>query len=190
MRKVNWSEVPDTTLLPEGMYRLEIESIDEAVTATPPARLMYKAMYRVAEGAFKGSVLFDNFAIGTPEDPNAKEQATWNTSRAARRLRRLLRGAQVPIVEDVDEMVAVAVGQQFQAVVTVKKDDGKRDPRYAGLERNEIGGYYAPGERAEGPTAPAAPKASASATTVKCGQCGKELPRAEYLTHLNVEHPE
>ncbi len=206
-------EIPDSTLLPDGIYPFDIEGIKE--DQSKAGALMYTATYRVAEGDFVGLPQFDRFNIGSPDDPNADDPETWKRSIGARQLKRLFKAAHVPLGTDVDDMCQAAIGQRFLGVVNQQTDDGVRNPQYKGVVRNQFRGYYAVGERATtnqtatvakhtrpspSPAAPVARPVTAPATkpvkpaakdpTVPCGECGEIVPRRLYMKHVEEKHPE
>lgn len=205
-----WSpeDIPESTLLPDGIYPFDIEGIKE--DQTKKGWLMYTATYRVAEGDFVGMPQFDRFTIGTEDDPNADDPETWKRSISARQLKRLFKAAQVPLSSDVDEMCQAAMGQRFLGVIAQEIDKGERDPKYKGMTRNNFRGYYAVGEReatnvakpapaltrpapraAAAPAVPAAKPTTATKRepTVPCGECGEVVPRRLYMQHVNEKHP-
>jgi hypothetical protein len=105
---------------------------------------MYRAQYSIAEPEpYVGYPQYDYFVIGTADDPQAEDPETWKNSIGARQLKRMFKAAQVPMSDDIDEMCAVATGQQLIAVV------GQQITK-RGTPMNQINGYYALGEREVG----------------------------------------
>jgi hypothetical protein len=128
------------------VYLLSIAGIEE--TANRKGGLMYKAELRVTEPkTFAGSPLYENFSVGTEDDPEAEDPETWKASIGARILKRMFHAAGVEATTNIDAMIAAAEGQSVICLVSRHIDDGKNDPQYKGRERNRIGGWYAPGER-------------------------------------------
>jgi hypothetical protein len=208
-RNFDFTGVPDSNLLPAGMYEVEIESLEERQSKA--GTLMYAGVYRVAEGPHTGTPIFDYFNIGNAEDPNADDPETFKNSIGARQLRRLIKAAGITLGA-FDETITALVGQHVMLSVDQQIDDGKRDPKYKGTIRNRIVGTYSLGEREPGAspakpstlespraattrpgtaTAPAPPKAAVRApkvATVKCGYCKQDVPRAEYVNHVETQH--
>lgn len=209
-RQVDWTDVPDSNILPEGLYVCEIESIEEKQSRS--GKLMYHGTFRVADGVMKGSPLFEYFVIGSDDDPNADQPQTWKAAIGSRRLKAVFRAAQVPDDRDIDNRIAVAVGQRLIAAVQQETDQKKTNAdgspnSFFGNIRNKIGAFYSTAERAAGPTAPAAapaasdpsagnkskPLAKPVSEDVECPYCpsGKnKVNRKEYMGHLKSEHPE
>ena len=162
-RRPPWDDIPDTGMVPDGAYLIQIIDVPEAATkggedaVLPAGCLMYRAVHWIVEPAqFTGMQLFDNFVIGTAEDPEAEDPETWKASIGARLFKQMLKKAQVPFGQDLDEMCLIAVGQQLIAVV------GSQITK-RGTPMNQIRSYYAVGERQVGidASAPAVPKAAA-----------------------------
>lgn len=204
----NFDEIPESSplqVLPENHYAFAIEAITERPTKA--GKLMYEATLRVVDGEYADSPLFENYVIGSDSDPNADDPQTWLKSIGAQRLKRLLKAAGVPTAGgDMDQMIATAVGQHVVALVTIEIDSGKTDERYKGKKRNRLGNVYPKGA---GPAAPAAPVAAAptpramppisgesgtkriaAVPTIKCGSCGTQIPRDEYIRHVETVHPD
>ncbi len=162
-RRPPWDDIPDTGMVPDGAYLIQIIDVPEAATkgaegsVLPAGCLMYRAVHWIVEPAqFTGMQLFDNFVIGTVEDPEAEDPETWKASIGARLFKQMLKKAQVPFGQDLEEMCNIAVGQQLIAVVG-SQITGRGTPM------NQIRSYYAVGERQVGidAQAPAVPKAAA-----------------------------
>lgn len=138
--------IPDSSVVPDGVYLLTIASFEEKQNRK--GGLMYAGEFRVVEPqAFAGSPLYENFSIGTEEDQEAEDPETWKASVGARILKRVFKAAGVEASDDIDDMIAAAEQQHVTAIVARVVDDGKNDPQYKGRERNRITAWYAPGER-------------------------------------------
>ena len=158
--EVNWDEVPDSNLVPDGTYSLTVEDIEETQSAN--GKLMYNASYRIGSPKeFKDMPIFENFVVGTDDDKMGASPATWTGSFAVRRMKQLSKAAQVPFDRSVDNLLLALRGAQFVASVVVDTDDGKKNPQYKGTKRNRITDYYPLGARmpgvAEAPTGPGRP---------------------------------
>ena len=148
-RAVNFDAVPDTGVVDTGMYQVSIAEIEE--TASKNGKLMYNARLEIVEPTdFAGMGVFEAFVIGSDEDPDASQDATWIKSIGARRLKQMLKAAQVPLDNDMDNVVAAAAQQQLVVSVTQEVDDGSRDPQYAGRVRNRISAFYVLGTKEVG----------------------------------------
>jgi hypothetical protein len=164
-RQVNFDAVPDTGVVDPGIYQVAIGELEE--TASKSGKLMYNARIEIIEPTdFAGMGIFESFVIGSDDDPDAQEETTWNKSVGCRRLKQMLKAAQVPLDNDMDNVVAAALQQQLVVSVTQEVDDGSRDPQYVGRVRNRIGAFYQLGHKEVGvapaaPAKPATPKAVA-----------------------------
>lgn len=145
-KNVNWDDVPDSNVVPGGAYLLEISEMEETQTkAENGAKLMYKVTLLTLE-PIQGMMLFENFVIGTDEDPDGDDPKSWKGI-SARRMKAFLKAAQIPLAGDMEEVCETAKGNQFVGKVVVTEDDGTRDPKYKGQLRNRITSYYAIGEK-------------------------------------------
>jgi hypothetical protein len=212
-RSINWDEIPDSTLLPQDLYTFEVDDLTEETSKK--GKLMYRAVFRVTDGNYTGTPLYDYFSIGSDEDPTASEPSTWTNSIGARRMKRLFKATQIPMTSDIDEMVENVKQQRFVASVAQEMDDGLRDPKYKGVKRNRIDGMFPLGTRIAGgngpavaPPAPApaparaaappkpAPAAGARAAkpaaipTVTCPYCKAAIARNGYMQHVTEQHPD
>lgn len=109
---------------------LEIASIERSKTGensqTPGCR-MYVVDFKVVEPKeFKGMFVRDWITVGTAEDPTAKEKSTWKAGRekGPGRLTRLLTRSGTPLLEDDEEWMEQAVGNQVVAPISVRQDGG------------------------------------------------------------------
>lgn len=206
-RQVEWDNIPDGgSALRAGMYELEVDSIEETLTKAKDGvaqRLMYAPIFRVtAPDSSAGTVLRDWYVVGTPDDPEAKKQETWENSIGGERLKRLARTCRVAMVADVDKVLASLVGQKLIASVSEEIDDGTRNPEFKGARRNRIKAIFALGTQPVGPgvqqakrpaAAPiqgaSAPSRAASAPTAPCPYCGDVMPRTQLGVHFAEKHP-
>lgn len=192
-RTVNFDEIPDSTLLPQDMYQLDVEGLVE--TKSKAGNMMYKATFRVAEGPFEGTPIFDYFTIGNTNDPEAVKQETWNEAPGSKRLKRLLKAVMVPFTGDIDQMIEKAVGQRFIGAVEQRTDSNPTDPKYAGVKKNSITAFHPIGTRptssavAGNKPASVAPAVPVS-PTVPCPYCGTTMARSAYSAHVKTMHPD
>lgn len=199
----NFDDIPESTpieVLPENHYLFSIDAIVEQPSKA--GKLMYTATLRVAEGDHEGSPLFERYVIGSDSDPNADDPQTWLSSIGSQRLKQLLKAAGTG-GGDMDQMIATAVGQHVVALVSIEIDSGKADPKYKGTKRNRLGRVYPKGgEPTRATPAAAAPripppisgesgaKRVAAQATIRCGSCMEQVPRDEYLRHVESKHPD
>lgn len=160
-RSVNFDAVPDSNIVPEGVYVVSIETFEE--TASQQGKLMYNARLEIIEPAdLAGMGIFETFVIGNDDDPDASNEDTWVKSIGCQRMKKMLKCANVPLDTDMDNVVAAALQQQLSVSVVQQVDDGKRDARYKGNVRNRISQFYPLGTKEAGITAPATTAAPAA----------------------------
>jgi len=157
-------EVPDLgALVPGGTYVVTIEDIEKGVSSgsgNKPQKLMYSMTVRITEPeAYIDNPLYDNFVIGSDEDPYAQSEETWKASMGARRFKQLVKASQVPLdgvdsgmapEDQTDQIIELVREQPVVVSVDVETDDGTRDPRFKGRKRNRTTGYYPLGTRTPG----------------------------------------
>lgn len=154
-RAVAWESIPDQNVLASGVYEVVIDDVEERRSRS--GLLMYTMILGPVAPIMGGPSHFENFVIGTQDDPNADDPQTWANSVGARILKRALRAAQVPLEDDLDAVLMTAAGQHVVIAVSVETET---EGPYAGRQRNRISGWYSPGERepaldGDTPTAPA-----------------------------------
>ena len=160
----DWGEIPDSNVLPDGVYELQIESLED--TTSGSGKRMFKCCLRVTEPKeWANHPHFENFVIGSDDDPDGAQPETRKRSLGAITLKKMLSKAGVPL----DRMVCQnAVGQRVvcNIIQTIETKEGQ----YKGQARNKITRWYAAGEAATGtstqPTPPLAaqpPKARGAA---------------------------
>lgn len=130
----SWDEIPDTREAPPGgNYLCEIEVIEEKRTAEKN-KLAYQAMYRIVEGPFTGTVLYEWHNIGSDNDPEADDPRTLKEAIGTRTLKQLFKAANVPLsTTDIVAMAANARGARFiqslgQKVEPALRPDGRPNP--------------------------------------------------------------
>src|SRR5438445_5715742 len=112
---VNWDEIPDSTLLPEDLYMLEVDELTD--TTSKAGQRMYRGVFTVADGGtpshvpYVGTPLYDYFVVGTEADPRGVNAETQKNSIGLRRMKRLFKATQIPFATSVAEMVELARGQ-------------------------------------------------------------------------------
>src|SRR5438552_3518007 len=78
--KPPWKDIPDSNLLPAGVYEFTVKELAETTTKATEdkvAKLMYVAQLKVVEPKeYRGQVLFDRFTIGNEDDPDASDPET------------------------------------------------------------------------------------------------------------------
>jgi hypothetical protein len=149
----SWDEIPEgRDALPGGNYLVEIESIDEKRTAEKN-KIAYQATYRVAEGLFAGTMLWEWHNIGSDADPEADDPRTMKEAIGTKTLKQLFKAANVPLsTTDISVMAANARGARFvqavgQKVEPANRPDGTAN-KYAGRISQTFIRKYRVGEAA------------------------------------------
>ena len=142
-RQMPWDDIPDTNLVPGGIYHCVGKMLEEVASST--GKLMYKAQIEIAEPQeHAGHLFFENFCIGSDEDPNADSVDTWKGSFAAKRYKKLLNAAQVPQQADMEQILFAFQSTQFLISVVLTKE---KDGEYKGQDTNKLANFYKIGER-------------------------------------------
>jgi len=204
-----FGEIPDSGVLPDCTVLTEGQELRVEVTST--GKKMYVMQASVAEGDYSGQYIFENFVIGTDDDPGAMQLETWKKSVGARRLKGLLKAASIPESTSEQQLCIGFGGCKF---ITQVSQYTEKAGDYAGTVRNRFN-FYKVGTRATGggvskpkpvvapaapapptgapsappppkaPPAPAAPSAPA-AGMLPCGNCKQEFPIAEFAAHVQA----
>jgi hypothetical protein len=192
---IPFGSIPDQqTVLTDGIYRLRVERVEERATRT--GKLMFAVTARVVEpDTFRGLAFFDNFVIGTDDDPDATETSTWQQSIGSRTFKRFVRATGVAVGEQepTDQLLHALTGAEYLCAIVQKIDDGSRDPQFKGRVRANATNYWKLGERTPGlDDARAKQRGNGAATpqpttadVVTCTACRKRVPRAELKTHVS-----
>jgi hypothetical protein len=209
-RIIPFGSIPDSQVYPADIYRLKVERIEE-VTTKPKDGKKEKFMYRLTSAiveptAFKGQRFTEWFVIGSEEDPEATQLATWQASIGGRQLKRLAKKIGIPFgdEEDSDKFCHLIVGQEYLITLNQTTNDGSKQPNRKGLPENNVAAYWSLGEKdpgslstgsapvgANGSTKPAARLAATAARkappsdVVKCASCKEDVPRTTLAAHVN-----
>lgn len=160
--------IPDSTNLLDGIYTFKVESMEPIETST--GKLALKVALRVTKGpngttASKGLTHYEQFTIGSNDDPQAREGNTWLSSFGAISLKKMCGKAGVKFAGDVEAVARELEGQKVsgRVVYTVQpkfNKDGTENP-YAGNARSQVKDWYEVGaEPAATDASPAKPKAA------------------------------
>lgn len=149
--RIPFGAIPDTDLLPDGIFRFKVREMKDTETKEREGKVQ-KRMFRlvsevVAPESHKGLLYFDNFVVGTDDDPDADELATWQTSIGGRGLKKLSKALGVPFGDEEDpEVFCNTIKDSHYMATVVQKVDEKEGP-YKGTVRNNVTKYWALGER-------------------------------------------
>lgn len=143
-RKGALDDIPSGSTLPNGDYLLVVNEFEERrtkETAQNPNALMYNVDYEVEEPEeFAGRHHFENYRIGTKEDPEADDPKTWKKSMAARILKLHMQRAGVETSgKTIEEAAPEFKGKKIGLSIIEKEDDD-------GTPRNRIKKAMSPGE--------------------------------------------
>lgn len=175
------SSAPDSNVVPEGLYLVKVVKMVEKHSKA--GKLMLCPQYQIIEPkACKGQMIFENFVLGTDEDPEAESPASFKTSPAARNLKALLKKSNTAISEsdDKEDVCNKIAGQEVMLSVTQHE---QQEGDYKGQVQNRVAAYYEPGEReakitGEAPKAAPA-KAEPKAEAAPAKKKAKPAPPAE-----------
>lgn len=179
--------IPRNPVLAAGNWTLECEDME--ATKTQAGKLMLKGTLRTV-APVPGLPHFENFVIGTDNDLDAHDPATWTASFAASRLMQMLDKMRVELPQEceVEELCDAARGGQFDAICVNEVDDGKKNPQYKGQVRARLTAFYEAGVLQAGaapqagarPAAPARPAAARpAAPTNRPVAPARPAPRAQ-----------
>jgi len=205
-KKIPWAEIDDRNLVPPAIYECSIRGITDERTkgggTLDAGCLMYGASYTIERSdpaGFEGRVLFDRFAVGTNDDPNADEPESWKKPGGPQRLKRMLTSSDVTLHDDMEDVKAEAVEKRLLLSVTIRTTE-------RGTELNDVKEYYELGTRdvgtlgngrGNGKTATKPKKATGGKKktaakkreqTVECPQCSESVPAAQFPVHMDEVH--
>lgn len=152
-RQMPWDDIPDSNVFPTGTYHVQGVKLEETTTKT--GKLMYSMEAVIvdhpATKAYTNMHVFENFVIGSDDDPEATVGGTWAQSFGARNMKKMLASAQIAEKADMDKICAGFAGTQFLVGLMDYKEpatdrDGSANP-YAGQERNKTTGYFKIGQK-------------------------------------------
>ena len=163
-----WEDISEESVFPTGCFHMVIDKLEDGMSGTgkrmPRAQFTCKAPPQCV-----GLSLFENYVMGTEENPNGINAGTMGT----RQFKKVIAKAQVPPSNDMAVLCANAVGAELMMSITQYTE---KDGQYAGSLRNRVVDCHKLGEReaalapkvggAPGiaaPTAPVAPPAPIAA---------------------------
>lgn len=142
--------IPDSTNLPDGRFDFKIESMEPVETST--GKLALKVALRVVgPKTHKGLTHYEQFTIGSNDDPQAREASTWTSSFGAISLKKMCAKAGIKFQGDLEQVASELQGQKVagRVVYTVQpkfNKDGTENP-YAGNPRSQVKDWYEVGEQ-------------------------------------------
>lgn len=206
-RIIPFRSIPDSTTLPDGIFRFKVKKIEEGATKERdgvPSKFAYKLQAEVVEPAsHKGLPYSETFTIGSNDDPDAELEQTWQTSFGARSLKKFAAKVGVPFgdEEGSESFCQAVTGQEYLATVVQKTEPAKRpngeDNPFGGTVRNNVTAYWSIGEKqtelqsgtglnGSAKTLNGASKTAAPASDkVKCTACGEAISRKDMKNHVD-----
>jgi len=189
-----WEDIHEGNVFPAGTFMFKIEEINHE-NYSNSGKLMPKARFTCVEPAsFKGMAHFDQYVVGTDENPTEVNPGTMG----ARSLKSVFKCSQTPRSDKLPELCANAVGNSLLLQFGQPTEDDY------GL-KSKVVGYYKIGEREVGElktgksatpatpakssapmptTAPPQGTGAAKPATVMCTVCNKPQPVAEFSNHI------
>ena len=190
-----WEDIYEGNVFPTGIFEFEIEEID-TTNYSRNDKLMPKGRFRCkAPEQFKGMSYFDQYVVGTEENPTEVNAGTFG----AKALKSIFKAAQVPKGSSLEELARASVGNSLLIQLNYYVEPAGE---WKGREQNNVVGYYKIGERETGamkaggtasavvksaaklPSAPKKKKEVKKASTIVCTVCEKAIPVAEYSAHI------
>lgn len=164
-RIVPFNHIPDSSVFPDGIYRLTVEKFDVTQTKEREGK-QQKFMFAltgkiVAPEQYKNMLYSEYFVIGTEQDPDAEQVETWQSSIGARSFKRFVKALGIPVgdEEDAESLAASIRGAEFLATIVTKVEpDTKKingveqDNPYKGRVNNNTSAYWKVGEKEPGLT--------------------------------------
>jgi hypothetical protein len=217
-RIIPLGQIPDSAVLPDGIFRVCVTSLTDVMTKEAEGKVqkvMLKLVGKVVEPkAYVGVPYFDNFVIGTNDDPEVELLETWTGSIGGKQFKRFLgkTGVVFGDEEDFDAIAAAVKDVELLATVVCKvQDKTNRDGtpnKYAGNINNNTVGYWAIGEKeaqliadekspvatvTKARTKVGGTKATGTGTIVgkaapttdmTCSACRKRVPKGAFKAHV------
>ena len=200
-RQMPWDDIPDSNVFQTGSYQVVGVELKEIHSAN--GKLMYSMDVAIADhpktAMYTNMHYFENFVVGSDEDPEATVPGTWAQSFGAKRLKQLVAAAQIAEKADMEKICASFRGTQFGInLLEYKEPEKDRDGnpnQYAGQERNKLNSFWKIGER-EPEIAPKKAvagvpvKAPVAPTAPPLGPAGAAMPPAAPIQAIsNVVAP-
>ena len=141
-----WDDIPDSGLLPVGVFQMRGEKLEEGITGTGKKKISLQAIVEQPEDS-AGMRMFENFTIGSEEDPLANNIATWKKSVGISILKNdVCKAANIPPSNEIAILAAAFEGSMFVVDAIIQTQEGGD---WHGTKRNKFQ-YYKVGERAVG----------------------------------------
>jgi hypothetical protein len=147
-RAIAWEGIREAgVLLPPGLIKFKIEDMTEEVSQNTGKAMIVAHLRAVEPKQVRNLSTTEYFVIGTDDDPNCDDPATYGKTVGASRFKTLIKKANVRQAPTLEKTAKLAEGQEFIAAVT---QEVEKDGKYAGRIRNRIAAFFAIGERKPG----------------------------------------
>ena len=190
-----WDSIFEGNVFPSGIFMFEIEEIiHDNYSST--GKLMPKSRFRCVEpDALKGGTLFDQYVVGTEENPDEVN----NGSFGAKALKAIFVASQTPKGTSLIELSKNCIGNRLLIQFGEPTEDDY------GL-KSKVVTYHKVGEREVGmnklsgiggakvmvkssaklpSSVPATGGAKKKSATLPCAVCKKQIPREDYALHVD-----
>lgn len=207
-RIIPLGSIPKTNLLPDDVYRLRTVKLEAGMTKEREGKTQKYQLHltsQVVEPAnLKGLFFHEYFTIGTDDDPDAEQLATWQTSFGGRSFARFVDKSGVPLGDEVneDDLIAAftAPNGAVDYLATIVMETETKEGPWKGRIRNKVTAYWALGEKQAGAGVSKANGQAGKVTTttptatgkvpptdeVSCSSCKKRVPKAQLRAHVDA----
>jgi len=143
--EVNWDDVPDSDLLPDGNYELLITKAEGGWTRTN--KLAAELTYQVGAGELDGSRMRpETFTLGSESDPQGQMPETKKALFGWMNLKRLCNATGIRFEQSLRTTLKQLEGARFVGTVKIQtQGDTNKDGspnQYAGNQQNRLTAYY------------------------------------------------
>lgn len=146
--RIDWGETPDSAVVPYDAYHLTVKQAEFGHSQNGK-RMAIVQVQIDAPKVWAGTVITNNFVVGSDDDPEADQPETWKR-RAARELKQFLVGVYGDIASlsgDPEADLAGTVGYPVGCILDVEVDNRETNSdgtanQYYGTERNRFKKWF------------------------------------------------
>ena len=151
-RQMPWDDIPDSNVFPTGFYHVVGVKLEEVMSSA--GKLMFASEVEIvdhpATNPYTGMHIFNNFVIGSDDDPEAQVAGTWAQG-FGKSYKQMIAAAQIAEQHDTEKQCASFAGTQFVwglkvSVQAETNRDGSAN-QFAGNEQNNPTRFYKIGEK-------------------------------------------
>jgi len=182
-----WQDIYEGNVFPAGIFMFEIEEINVTNMSkggdSGIPKLMPKSRFRCVEpDAVKGGTHFDQYVVGTDENPEEVNNGTFG----AKALKAIFVASQTPKGTSLAELAMNAVGNRvlIQFGEPTEDDWGLKSKV---ITYHKVGDREVGMNKRGGPVGGGAAKAKSSGKEpmLPCPHCGNLFPKSKYNEHVN-----